>query len=144
MLGMISSTCLLLIDIVNLTSGPQLPSCLWERCGLVLSRAAGEEGEGEGKRSPACVVSPHLPAAFRNGSLLLPLKEREKTFQPITPALRSRAISSGPSPSSSRKTFSVPSPRRGGALSYWMGVSEKTMGLATPGTCTPSSRVSPI
>ena len=26
--------------------------------------------------------SPHLPVAFRNGSLLLPLKEREKTQSP--------------------------------------------------------------
>jgi hypothetical protein len=54
---------------------------------IVLSRAAGEEGAptelGEVRdsrcRTHLVRAFPHLPVAFRNGSLLLPLKKRETT-----------------------------------------------------------------
>ena len=57
MLGMRSLTCVLLIDIVN----------------LIFGAGAGLSRRGH------CLALPHLPVAFRNGSLLLALKEREKT-----------------------------------------------------------------
>ena len=41
-----------------------------------------EGGVGEGKCAPkreAVRISPHIPVAVGNGSLLLPLKKREKT-----------------------------------------------------------------
>ena len=55
---------------------------------LVFSRKPGEEGDptklGEVRESAlrtSCnAFFPHLPVAFRNGSLLLPLEKREKTL----------------------------------------------------------------
>src|SRR5438874_4118287 len=52
----------------------------------------------------------------------------------MTPAARSRAISASLLPRRPRSTSSVCSPSKGGASRYSIRVSEKRMGLATPGS----------
>jgi len=83
----------------------------------VLSRKAGEEGapaqpgEVRGRKSRR-LTPPHLPVAYRNGALLLPLKEREKTLFILQSAAPPGMSPSAGVPSAADPGALPPSPHR--------------------------------